>query len=265
MELGFVGTGTLTEAVVAGLRLSRGDADAIHLSPRSEWVSISLSARFARVTRAESNQQVLDRSEVVFLAFRPQQLDEGLAGLTFRPDHIVASFLAGVSLATIAARVKPAAQVCRVTPLPPIRLRKGPVLIHPEIEPVASVFRDMGTLIAIERESDLQALGFASGMMSMYFELQNAITAWLESRGVAGPVASLYVRAMLDGLAKVALQTPDVQLAELPAEYETKRGLNERARRFLTDSGWFARVAEALDTLEQRTDLMTPDAPRKLT
>ena len=65
MRLGFVGTGTIAAAMVEGL------GGGAVLSPRGAVVAADLSRRFPGVTVADSNQAVLDQSDMVVLAMWP--------------------------------------------------------------------------------------------------------------------------------------------------------------------------------------------------
>jgi pyrroline-5-carboxylate reductase len=87
MKLGFVGTGAITSAIVTGLNASDAGRDSILVSPRNAEVAAALTAKFPNVAVAESNQAVLDGSDVVILAIRPQVTVEVLSDLKFRPDH----------------------------------------------------------------------------------------------------------------------------------------------------------------------------------
>ena len=96
MRIGFIGTGTISAAVIEGLQ-SLPDAPEIVVSPRSEATSLALAAKFARVSRAETNAEVA-KADIVFLGMRPAHLEEAVAGLDFGPDQIVASMVAGFGL-----------------------------------------------------------------------------------------------------------------------------------------------------------------------
>jgi pyrroline-5-carboxylate reductase len=262
VKLGFIGVGTITEAVVGGLQHS-GVLHAIHLSPRSDETSRRLAAVHDNIFREESNAAVVDKSDLVVLAMRPDQLDGALPGLRFRPDQIVVSFVAAVSCAEIAALVAPAKAVCRVTPLPPVERGKGPILIYPAIDAVVGLFKGLGEVIVPADEAEMRALACASGFMSSYFELQNALASWLVGRDVDKDKASRYVRSMLSALSEVALDTPGAGTGGLPLAHETKGGLNERVRRLLTQEGWFADAGTALASLQtlQRNDLTQAATP----
>ncbi len=258
LRLGFLGVGTLTEAVVTGLRTYNALTPAIHLSPRSERTSAELARRFQAVVREPSNEAVIDCSDIVCLAMRPQQLDEALALLRFRPEQIVTSFVAGVGWSDISALVAPAGRACRVTPLPSIARRKGPISIFPMVAEVADIFAGLGDVIAVPDEAGMMTLGCVSGLLSTYYGLQNSIVAWLEGAGVERSTASLYTRSMLEGLAAVGRGTADEELEALPGLHQTKDGLNERCRERLTARGWFDAVGEELEGLRTGIVLRAP-------
>ena len=85
-RLGFISTGTITDAVVQGLHAAGNTKHDIHLSPRSEARSRPLAARYERVIREDSNEAVVAKSDIVFLAVRPQQMPE-LVRLRFRAEQ----------------------------------------------------------------------------------------------------------------------------------------------------------------------------------
>jgi pyrroline-5-carboxylate reductase len=251
MNLGFIGTGTLTASVVEGLCMKYADGRRICVSPRSEEVSRQLADKFHQVKRAESNADVVEKSDMVFLAVRPPQVAEALEGLKFRREQIVVSFIGRLAAAEVARLVAPAATICRVMPVPPIARHKGPIVIYPAVEAVIELFTGLGHLIVASDEADLMMSTTSAALMSTYFQFQNTVIDWLTAQGVRRDKASLHVRSLLEGLADTGVRTPDEALEQLPPYHETKGGSNELARRFLTNEGWFDKLREALDVLNR--------------
>jgi predicted dinucleotide-binding enzyme len=91
MQLGFVGTGEITSAMVTGLSSSDAELRSIRLSPRNLEVAAHLANRFPNVSIASSNQDVLDHCDTVMIAVRPQVAGSVLSELRFRPGHCVIS------------------------------------------------------------------------------------------------------------------------------------------------------------------------------
>jgi len=247
-SIGFIGTGVLTAAVVAGLK-SRSNALNVHLSPRSEEVVTRLVSEFPNVFRELSNEDVLEKSEMVVLAIRPQQLEAVVADLRFRPDHVVVSFVATATCVDIARLVAPAERVCRVTPLPMVAAARGPVAVFPALPQVLELFEGVGTVTPAETEEQMMAFGCVAGLMSTFFELEHAATEWLVGRGVPTSTANAYVRSMFSGLAQTGFDESGSDLLDLAKGHETPGGLNEHARRALGQGGMFSQVNRALTDL----------------
>ncbi len=248
MKLGFIGVGTIGEAFVVGLQHKRAPYE-ILLSPRSEAATTALAARFSNVTRLTSNAEVAERSDMVFLAMRPAQLETALKGVRFRPQQILVSFIAGLPIAELQA-LAPSAKVCRVLPLPMIARGAGPVLYFPALPEVTALLAGMGDVLATASEADLKALVGTSAFMSSYFELQQTLVGSLVGNGIPPATASLYVRSLLAGLAGTALLEPLQTQPLLPALHQTKGGLNERVRKHLLAAGWFDEPLRAFAELE---------------
>jgi len=257
-SIGFLGVGTISEAVVRAMCARPGRADRILLSPRSAERSQSLAEEFDQCVVMETNQEVIDHSDIVVLGMRPQQLDEAVAALEFRHDQVIASFIAGTPPSGLAPLVAPAATICQLIPLPPITLHRGPLVVCPGVPEVLAAFDGLGDLIVLDDEARIRVLSCASAIMSTYFELQNHVIDWITDHGIDEAIASRYIRSELDGLAAVGQVTPDSQRRDLPGDFQTKGGLNERVRAVLLDQGWFDALPGELTEIYDNAVLRTP-------
>lgn len=261
--IGFVGVGTISEAIVRAMAGRAGNHDRLLLSPRSQERSLRLASEFEACERRDSNQAVIDDSDIVVLGMRPQQVDDALRDLTFREGQIVASLIAGTPPSGIAHLVSPAARVCQLIPLPAIALRRGPLVISPPMPEVVTALAGLGEIVTLEDESLIRVLSCASAFMSTYYEMQNALIGWITARGIDEVTASRYVRAELDGLASVGWATPDSERLDLPQEHQTKGGLNERVRAQLLSEGWFDDLVNAIDGVYAGAKLRGEEADQK--
>ncbi|MFM7597144.1 MAG: NAD(P)-binding domain-containing protein [Actinomycetota bacterium] len=257
-RIGFLGVGTISDAVVRAMCARPGMTDLILLSPRSAERSRALAQEFAQCRVMESNQEVIDASDIVVLGMRPQQVDDALASLEFGPDQVIASFIAGTPPSGIAPLVAPATTICQLIPLPPITLHRGPLVVCPGVPEVLAAFDGLGDLIVLDDESRIRVLSCASAIMSTYFELQNRVIDWITDHGIDEAIASRYIRSELDGLAAVGQVTPDSRRGDLPGEFQTKGGLNERVRAGLLDRGWFDALPGELTEIYDNAVLRTP-------
>src|SRR4051794_40894028 len=171
MRIGFIGTGTISAAVIEGLQ-SLPDAPEIVVSPRSESTSLALAARFKNVSRAHSNAEVAT-ADIVFLGMRPMHLEEAIAGIDFKAGQIVASMVAGFSLNDVKARW-PKATICRFIPLPGIARGKGPMSTYPAVPEIIKLMSPLGDLFVAPDEARIH-FGGLNSFMSSYYELQRAL------------------------------------------------------------------------------------------
>lgn len=252
MRLGFIGTGAISAAVIHGISKAWGDGNAIVVSPRSAEVSEDLAQRYRWVRRAESNQQVVDESDILFLGVMPQQAADVLRSLKLREGQIVASFVAGLDVATLHDLTGPGVEVCRITPLPPIAQLEGPVMLYPGLGQVRQLIAPLGVLIEPDSDAAMAALSTASGLMSSYFRLSQEAVGWLEERDLPRAQARDYVMAMFAALSKTALRHDPAALEALPGAHETPGGINEACREFLERERWFETFALAMDAIDER-------------
>lgn len=251
--IGVIGVGTIAEAVIRALHARPGGAPPMLLSPRSEARSRALAAEFDGCTRLASNQEVIDASDIVVLAMRPQEMEAALAELAFRPDQVIASFIAVAPPSVLAPLVHPATRIAQLIPLPAIELLRGPLLICPGLPEITDAFADLGEVIVIDDETRIRAFSVMSAFMSTYFELVNTVIDWGTNHGLDRATAARYVLAELDGLAATGKATPLERLPELADEHQTRGGLNERIRTAMTEAGTFTHLIAALDNLYDTT------------
>lgn len=252
MRLGFVGTGAITTAIVTGLNTAGTGSDTILVSPRNAETAAALAAKFPSVTAAASNQAVLDGSDVVMLAVRPQIASEVLSELTFRADHHVISLMAIMPLEQVRAMVDPAQTVTRAVPLPLVADRCGPTPIFPPDQVAASIFNRLGTAIEATSADQFSTFSAATATMAPYFTFAEEIAAWLTRHGVPADDARRYVGTVFQGLGNIAATTQEHSLAALAGEFATRGGINEQVVAHMKDRGAFDALSEGLDAVLER-------------
>jgi pyrroline-5-carboxylate reductase len=249
--LGFIGTGTIAAAMIEGLAAAGVDSP-ILVSPRNAETANDLARRFGNVKIAANNQAVLDGSDLVILAVRPQIAGEVLPTLHFRPDHRVLSLIATVSLDWLHSVTAPAAAVARAVPLPPVARRQGPTAVFPADPIVCGLFDRLGTAITLDDESAFDVFTAATAIMGSYFAFAHTITAWMSEEGVAADKAHAFMAQMLKGLAGAASASPGRSFDQLADEHQTRGGINEQVYRAVTEGGVMADLDRALDAVLAR-------------
>lgn len=252
MKLGFVGTGAITSAMVTGLCAEGGTEFSIRLSPRNAKTAAELAERFGQVSVAESNQQVLDDSDVVVLAVRPQVAQEVISELRFRPEHEVVTLVAGFRVERMRGMVAPAARVTRAVPLPMSARRRCPTAMYPRDEMAIRLFGALGAAFAVETEHALEAFSTATSTMAAYFSFADAISGWLVKEGIPQEQAREYTARIFAGMSATAVEAPEHTFEVLAKDHATPGGLNEQVVKNLRAHGVFETLRESLDAVMGR-------------
>jgi pyrroline-5-carboxylate reductase len=251
VRLGFIGTGAITEAMVRGLCGPGGHREPILVSERSRERSDRLAAGFANVAVSADNQAIVDRSDWVIVAVRPDHARDVLSALRFRPTHRVISLVAGLDLPAVTALAKPAGAVHRANPLPAIERGEGPILFHPPDEAVAALLRRVGTPVGVADERQYHVVMCSGALMGAFFELVATTARWTERQGVPPPEAAAYATELFHALAGLAREQDAAALQQLSAGM-TAGGLNEQVVRELRKRGWFTAVEEMMGAVLAR-------------
>jgi pyrroline-5-carboxylate reductase len=252
MTLGFIGTGTMTAAIVTGLNKAGAGSRAIVLSPRNREVAAELASRYPHVTVAASNQEVLDQCDTVVLAVRPQIAESVLKSLRFRADHHVISIIATFSVRRLQELMSPATKVERAVPLLSTAKCESPTVIYPSDPEALELFSLIGAPFAVDTEQEFDALCTATAAVASYFVFADAVVSWLAERGIPGAIARDYMAQILPSLEESAAKAPTSSFRAMAADHATAGGLNEQLLNYLEERNTYGSLTEALDQLMLR-------------
>lgn len=251
MRIGFIGTGTITQAIVTGMIRFGVPFERIALSPRNARIAAQLAGLDARVEVCESNQDVLDTSDVVCLAVVPQIAPDVLGALAFDARHHVVSFIAGMPLDRIRELVRHSARVVRAVPLPAVAAGKGSTAICPRDRIAATIFAPLGEAVEVDDEHQFDALSAATATMASFFALLEEQASWLVAQGLPYASARSFLAGYHVGLAHETTQV-ETPFSAMIGHASTPGGLNEQLWRELSERGTFAHYSEALDKIMRR-------------
>lgn len=251
-RVGVVGVGAIAEALVVGL-CAAGDRDPeIVLSPRNAEIAARLAARFANVSVARDNQGVVDASDLVVLAVRPQVTEEVLRALRFRAGQEILSLIATFNVERLTPLVAPAKEISRAIPLPPVAERQGPLTVFTRSDEVLRLLDGLGRVIRVEDESHLELISATTSLMGSYFGMLGAVDSWLVGRGFAPEASRAFVGELFLNLATATGRHADDSFSTLSRDFSTPGGLNEQAWRELRAAGWGDQIQAALDLVLAR-------------
>ena len=98
MKLGFIGTGQITKAVVTGIINSKLKISKIFVSERNKKISRILKFKSKKITIIKKNQDIINKSDWVFLAVTPTVGNKILSNLKFNKNKMIISFISTINL-----------------------------------------------------------------------------------------------------------------------------------------------------------------------
>ena len=197
MKIGFIGAGQMAKALAAGMaNKCERDLEFIVYSPRS--VSIEkLAAECgpkANVTAAANSQAVVDDCDVVFIAVKPQVLEDALEGVSFESKPLVVSIVGGADMFRL-RRIVGHSRIVRAMPNTPclIGMAASAYAIDEEVSDsdaalIEEFFGAVGTITSVDDETLIDSVTGVAGSGTAY--------------------VLTFIEAMIDGGVLVGLKRP---------------------------------------------------------
>ena len=239
MKIGFIGTGHITKSVINGILSSKLKIKKILISKRSNKISTALKKKSKKIAILNDNQEIINKSNWVFLAVTPEVGHKILPKLKFKKNQTIISFISTIKMRDLKNYVKVNSKIVRAIPLPPISIRKGPVPIFPPNKKVKQFFDYLGTTVEINKENLSLNFWSTSSLMAPFYELLQTLSSWLNSKGINKMDAQKYITSLFIALSEDAKVNAKKDLKILVKNSQTPRGLNEQAVNELRKSGFF--------------------------
>ncbi|TWI87918.1 NAD(P)-binding domain-containing protein [Chitinophaga japonensis] len=252
MQIGFIGVGKITHAIVEGLCTSSIENVQIYLSPRNEANARHLAGKYTQVQRMESNQQVIDQSDIVFIALRPAVATEVLHALRFREEQMVVSLIPLLKETELLHAVAPATRITRAVPTPTVMQHSGPILLFHSNDTITQLFHHLGQPVEVSDEHQLHVLWTLTGLITPFYDLLHELHSWSVTNGVDTNTAQPYIAGLFQGLCLAAQQDRSINFKALAQHAETPNGMNEQAGREIREKGAHQAYRVAADHLLKR-------------
>lgn len=251
MNIGFIGTGTITTSVIEGLFRSKIKVKQILISQRNEKNSTVLSRKFKRVKVMNNNQEIVNKSSWIFIAVVPKVAKSILQDLRFRKNQTIVSFISTASMTYLKKTLYPATNIIKAAPLPTIEHKLGPIVLFPNNKKVTSFFNQLGKAVIASTEKENNQLWTIASIMATYFEFCNTLEMWLVSKKIKANKARAMVASLMFGLSHTMLMSK-TKTKDLIKEYKTKKGINEELLLRLKKAGVFTKMNGALTKILER-------------
>ena len=252
MNIGFIGSGKIASSVITGIFKSNIIYKKIIISSRNQETSEKLKKKFSTIKIANSNQEIINKCDWIFLSVTPSVGEKIIKELKFKSSQTIISFISTISLKELKKAIKVKAKIVRAIPLPPISLGKGPVPICPPNKKVKAFFNKIGTTVEIIDEKSSINFWATSGMMAPFYELLNVMTSWLVKKGVKRDNAQKYITSLFLALSEDAFVNSKKDLKYLVKESQTPKGLNEQGVKELTKAGFYRSLEKTLNSIHRR-------------
>jgi len=254
MKLGFIGTGKIASSVIIGVCNSKINYKQIIISPRNKKIALSLKKRFKKVIISKTNQEIVDKSDWVFLSVTPIVGEKIIKDLKFKSNQKVISFISTITLSQLKKMIKKKIDIVRAIPLPPISLKEGPVPIYPPNKKVKAFFDNLGSTVEIKNEKLSINFWSTSGMMASYYNMLDTISVWLKKKGVKKLDAQKYVTSLFLALSRDAVMNSNKDLKLLVKDSQTPKGLNEQGLKEMIKKDVYKSVTGTLNSIYKRLD-----------
>ncbi|MCL1841948.1 MAG: pyrroline-5-carboxylate reductase [Propionibacteriaceae bacterium] len=190
--IALIGSGTMGEALLAGLLGAGVEPHHVRIADPNPVRLEALQARYG-VATAASNADAAFEADVVLLAVKPNIILPVLTDLakSLRPDTLVISIAAGVTLAALEGAVEPTTPVVRLMPNTPARVGAGMTAVAPGRH-VGQAHLDIACAVA-------DAVGQSVVLDERYFDAVTAVSG-------SGPAyVFLVAEAMVDAGVQLGL------------------------------------------------------------
>ncbi|CEG35537.1 pyrroline-5-carboxylate reductase [Plasmopara halstedii] len=251
--LGLLGTGKIGSAVVAGFCSDNGwQPKCVFVSARTNAKSDALAVKFpSRVCISASNQEIVDKSDVIFIGLLPDVAREELLKLSFSGKKVV-SMMATIRYDELLQLVQqPTECVVRCVPLPAAAKRSGPILAYPDNAYARDLFAQIGTPVMVAQEAEIIKLTGITALISFFYATCDTAQKWCVKNGVDDQTSRNFIASFIHTLATAGTQSNE-SFGEMADEAATPGGLNEQVHRALDGNGGYELVADQLDAIFKR-------------
>ena len=252
MKLGFIGTGQIAKATILGILGSNLKVDRIYISQRNMNISRQLSKKSKKISILKDNQEIINKSNWVFLSITPNVGNKILKDLKFKPSQTIINFISTIGMSQLKKYIKVKAEIVRALPLPPISLRKGPVPIFPPNTKVKFFFNHLGTAIEISNEKLFTNFWCMTAMMAPFYENLNILSKWLSNKGLKKIEAQKYITSLFFAMSEDAVVNSKKDLKVLVKNSQTPEGLNEQALNELRKLGFYKSLNKTANSVQKR-------------
>ena len=251
MILGFIGTGKISSSIIFGIFKSKLKVKKIYISSRNKNIAKKLAKKYIKIKVLDSNQEIIDKSSIIFLGITPDVGDKILSKLKFTKTKKIISLISTINVDKLKKLTKNN-NIVRATPLPPIEIKKGPIIICPPNKSAKSLFKHLGEVIEIKNEKLSYKFWATASIMAAYYEILNVSSNWLVKKGINKTTANNYIAQLFFSLSQDAIEKKTQGFKKLVKESQTPKVLNMQVLNELKKGKFYSKLIKAMDNINKR-------------
>lgn len=259
MTTAIIGAGVMGESILAGLLRAGHDPATVLVGEKRAERAAELTARYG--VRVLANREAAAGASTVLLVVKPGDLVGVLDEVadTLNPGVLVVSLAAGVTLATIEARLPAGVSAARVMPNTPALIGEGMAALSPGTHCTAEQLDTAEALLAVsgrvvrveERQMDAVTAVSGSGPAYLFYVADAMIEAGVHL-GLSRDVAAELATQTLTGAALMLRETGESAVV-LRERVTSPAGTTAAALRTLDDRGVRAAFLAAVEAARDRS------------
>ena len=251
MIIGFIGTGKISSSIIFGIFKSKLKVKRIYISSRNRNIAKKLANKYRKIKVLNSNQEIIDKSSTIILGITPNVGNKILSKLNFTKNKKIISLISTINTAKLKKLTKNK-NIVRATPLPPIEIKKGPIIICPPNKFAKDLFKHLGEVIEIKSEKLSYKFWATASIMAAYYEILNISSSWLIKKGINKTIANNYISELFLSLSQDAVNKKSQGFKKLVADSQTPKGLNMQVLNELKRSKFYSKFIKAMDNVNKR-------------
>jgi pyrroline-5-carboxylate reductase len=251
MIIGFIGTGKISSSIIFGIFKSKLKVKRIYISSRNRNIAKKLANKYRKIKVLNSNQEIIDKSSTIILGITPNVGNKILSKLNFTKNKKIISLISTINTAKLKKLTKNK-NIVRATPLPPIEIKKGPIIICPPNKFAKDLFKHLGEVIEIKSEKLSYKFWATASIMAAYYEILNVSSSWLIKKGINKTIANNYIAELFLSLSQDAVNKKSEGFKKLVAESQTPKGLNMQVINELKRGKFYSKLIKAMDNINKR-------------
>ncbi|MFH1428121.1 MAG: pyrroline-5-carboxylate reductase [Candidatus Margulisiibacteriota bacterium] len=268
MRIGFIGGGNMAAAIIGGvLRSDNLKSDYPGLEVIVSDTNLEqlerLSSKCPGIQTSGDNSRVVQSSQVVFLAVKPQNIDPVLVEIKSQSDNkLIISIAAGVTIRKLQS-VLANSRIIRVMPNTPCLVEAGMSALSfadnvtdDDKQLAKSIFSAIGQTVNVDEAQINAVTGLSGSGPAFVYEVARALIEGGIASGLEPEVARKLAAQTLVGAGKMLLERTESP-AELVKMVASPGGTTEAGLKVLSYENWQKPLQDAVIAAKNRADELT--------